>query len=459
MLTTVTTIANVVVVLSLGYLLTVIVAGRRKRPLPIGSTERFTPVFLVPCLNEERVIGPTLERLLKVPRAIVMVVDDGSEDRTSAIVNQHRADAPDRVVLVRRNLPDAQRGKGAALNYGYGKLVSICEDRFLEPEDVVLCVMDADGVIDVEAVDEVQRWFIDPKVAACQILVRIRNRRSLIGRLQDIEFTSFTELVQQGRDTIGSSGLGGNGQFTRLSALLDLGRSPWSDCLVEDLDLGLQLLAKGWELRVCTTTSVGQQGLESVGRLIRQRTRWVQGLFQCWRRIPSILASPMKLRATLDVLYYLLFPGLVCIVWPVAVVTAHAWLLFKVATSDTASSLGNGRFYGALAIWYVFTFGPSQFVAFHYRRRTDEISAPRAFFLGHALAVYQLVWYVAGWKALARIISGAKGWVKTERYVEDHHALALVSAQPDPLLSGDGVGGGDAANTDPVVAPARTEQR
>ena len=434
MLTVVTTIANTVVLLSVGYLLTVIVAGRRKRSMPSGSTERFTAVFVVPCLNEERVLGATLDRLLKVPRSLVMVVDDGSDDATSAIAAEHRGEHPDRVMLVQRRTPDARRGKGAALNYGYNKLVSVCEDRSLEPEDVIVCVMDADGVIEVDAMDEVQRWFLDPKVAACQILVRIRNRTKLIGRLQDIEFTSFTELVQQGRDTIGSSGLGGNGQFTRLSALMELGRQPWSDCLVEDLDLGLQLLSRGWELRVCTSTSVGQQGLESVGRLVRQRTRWVQGLFQCWKRIPEILASPMKMRATLDVLYYLLFPGIVCIVWPVAVITAHAWLLVKVLTSDTSASLGNGRFYVALAMWYAFTFGPSIFVAFHYKHRTDEVSGRRAFFLAHALAAYQLVWYVAGWKALARMISGASGWVKTERYVEDPRAKALGTAGFDSLI-------------------------
>ena len=453
MLTAVTTIANTVVLLSVGYLLTVIVAGRRKRPMPDGSTERFTPVFLVPCLNEERVIGATLDRLLKIPRSFVMVVDDGSDDATAALVAEHRAEHPDRVLLVQRHAPDARRGKGAALNYGYNKLVSVCEDRSLEPHDVIVCVMDADGVIEVDAIDEVQRWFLDPKVAACQILVRIRNRTKLIGRLQDIEFTSFTELVQQGRDTIGSSGLGGNGQFTRMSALLQLGRSPWSDCLVEDLDLGLQLLARGWELRVCTTTSVGQQGLESVGRLVRQRTRWVQGLFQCWKRIPEILASPMRMRATLDVLYYLLFPGLVCIVWPVVVVTAHAWLLVGVLTSDTTSSLGNGRFYSSLAMWYLFTFGPSLFVVFHYKRRTDEISGRRSFLLAHALAAYQLVWYVAGWKAMARMVSGTRGWVKTERYVEDPRIRVLGAGAPDALIAA-----AQAAGAAPVgmAEPARS---
>ncbi|MGH2968452.1 MAG: hypothetical protein ACRDK0_05240 [Solirubrobacteraceae bacterium] len=46
----------------------------------------------------------------------------------------------------------------------------------------------------------------------------------------------FSRLVQAGRDPLGSVGLGGNGQFVRLSALQDMGDSPWSRCLTEDLD-------------------------------------------------------------------------------------------------------------------------------------------------------------------------------------------------------------------------------
>ncbi len=422
-------------------------AGRRRPIVTEGPTDRLVPVFIVPCLNEERVIGQTLDRLLSIDRALVVVIDDGSEDATAQLV---RGRQNDRVLLVQRSLPNARHGKGAALNYGFGQLVNWTASQGIDPAKTIVCVMDADGVIDDEAIDRVLPYFLEAGIGGCQILVRIRNREKLIGRMQDVEFTTFTELVQSGRQTIGSSGLGGNGQFTRLSALQQLGNHPWSDCLVEDLDLGLQLLANGWELRVCTDTSVGQQGLESVGRLVRQRTRWVQGLFQTWRRIPQILASPMKLRAQIDVLYSLVFPGVVTVVWPVVIVIAHFYFVKLLLANDTGAAAGSVNWWATLAVWYSFTFGPALYLLFHYRRRTREMSIIGAFLTAHVYAAFQLIWYLAGWKALARIITRRRGWVKTERYVEP---LAIEVNPSSYAPVGASSGGGVA------VDPAPTQQR
>jgi 1,2-diacylglycerol 3-beta-glucosyltransferase len=38
--------------------------------------------------------------------------------------------------------------------------------------------------------------------------------------------------------------------------------------------------------------------------------------------------------------------------------------------------------------------------------------------LGHAFAVYSLLWMVAGYWALGRILRGRKSWHKTERLIE-----------------------------------------
>src|SRR5687768_544238 len=56
---------------------------------PAIGVDDLSFVFLVPCLNEELVIGPSLERLLSFPqRAMtVLVIDDGSDDATAQIVS------------------------------------------------------------------------------------------------------------------------------------------------------------------------------------------------------------------------------------------------------------------------------------------------------------------------------------------------------------------------------------
>ena len=78
-----------------------------------------------------------------------------------------------------------------------------------------------------------------------QSLVRIYNRGHLLTWLQDVEFSVYGYLFQAGRDHWGTAGMGGNGQFNRLSALDDIAdeEGPWRDRLTEDQDLGLRLIA------------------------------------------------------------------------------------------------------------------------------------------------------------------------------------------------------------------------
>jgi hypothetical protein len=70
---------------------------------------------------------------------------------------------------------------------------------------------------------EVARLLQDPAVGAVQCRVRIHNRDKILGAVQDLEFGSIVNASQILRNSTGSVGLGGNGQFTRLSALTALG--------------------------------------------------------------------------------------------------------------------------------------------------------------------------------------------------------------------------------------------
>ena len=75
-----------VVVFGLAYLL--LFAGLAhvgQRPPPPGRRPFF--VFVVPCLNEELVIGRCLDKLLALPSTdfAILVVDDGSDDGTAAV--------------------------------------------------------------------------------------------------------------------------------------------------------------------------------------------------------------------------------------------------------------------------------------------------------------------------------------------------------------------------------------
>src|SRR5262249_16835933 len=108
---------------SIGYTFMLFAIGQYRRELRFAVPEGVAFVFVVPCLNEETVIGATIERLLSTPDTFkkhVIVVDDGSTDATRRIVEQK---VGAHVSLVKRDLPNAAQGKGAALNAAYQSLL------------------------------------------------------------------------------------------------------------------------------------------------------------------------------------------------------------------------------------------------------------------------------------------------------------------------------------------------
>jgi 1,2-diacylglycerol 3-beta-glucosyltransferase len=381
-------------------------------PPPPGRRPFF--VFVVPCLNEELVIRASLERLLALPQRNVAIVcvDDGSDDGTAGIV---RESDPRRVWLLRRSPPEARKGKGQALNaaYRYVHESGLLDGR--SSSDVILCVLDADGRLAPNAITEVAPFFRDPKVGAVQVGVRMYNvHERLIARMQDLEFVAFTEVFQRGRMRLGSVGLGGNGQFTRLSALEALGDAPWTDCLTEDLDLGVRLLVEGWENRFCPTTEVSQQAVTSVRRLIRQRSRWFQGHLQCWRRIPLVLRSALPGRTTADLVYHLSSPAVVLL----TSVPLLAFLVVLAASLASPSQLASGLAGGSLeslGLWYLLAFGLAPCYAFAYWLKTPDTSFAKALGLAHMYTLYSYLWFPAGWLAVSRVALGRRGWAKTAR--------------------------------------------
>lgn len=408
---------EVAVIVSVAYLLMLFTLSRRQRPEVLPAPAGLAFAFVIPCLDESAVIGATLDSLVPVLRGgdVVLVVDDGSSDETPDIV---RAYPSPRVHLLRRELPDARKGKGEALNAAVRHLA--LSDLFSgrSADDVVVAVFDADGRIAAETLDAVGGYFRDPKLGAVQIGVEMRNATTnLLARMQDMEFAVFTEIFQRARQQIGSVGLGGNGQFVRLSALHSLGERPWTSCLTEDLDLGLRLLLGGWRNSYCPSVAVDQQAVTEVRRWIRQRARWFQGHLQCWRHIPAILRSPLRAKTASDLVWYLTLPVAVLLL-PLAIVPITALFAFQALTEPGYAAHLLLADHGApLWLMYLLCFGPAYPYALVYWLR-GRAGLGRSIVLAHAFELYSYLWLVSGWMAIARVARRKRGWDKTARVRE-----------------------------------------
>jgi cellulose synthase/poly-beta-1,6-N-acetylglucosamine synthase-like glycosyltransferase len=299
------------------------------------------------------------------------------------------------------------------------------------PDEVVVAIFDADGGLAPEALSVVAGYFRDPRAGAVQIGVQMRNADvNLLARMQDMEFTVFTEVFQRARQLIGSVGLGGNGQFVRLAALDSLGESPWTSCLTEDLDLGVRLLLDGWRNIYCPTVCVDQQAVTQIRRWLRQRARWFHGHMQCWRLVPRILRSDLGARSASDLVWYLMLPVAVLLIPLAAMPLFFAMLAILLASPGHAAGLASGSNAMLVALVYLLSFGPAYPYAFVYwlRGRSGFV---RALLLAHAFEVYSHLWLIAGWMAVVRIVLRKRGWEKTARLAEPPRTPVPVLGEAD----------------------------
>lgn len=400
-----------IIVLAVVYNTGMFGLSRRSHRRAAGRPGSRLYVFILACLNEEKVIAASLERITSLhgDNFVAMVIDDASDDGTARVV---RDIGSPKVALYQRKMPNARRGKGAALNAGLRRLRDAKIVSRYDPDDVIICVVDADGRLDPQILQEVNPHFDDPTTGAVQVGVRMYNRKQgLLARLQDMEFVVYGDIFQSARQHIGSVGMGGNGQFMRLSALDSLPGDPWSDCLTEDLDLGVRLLAQGWRNSHCLTAAVHQQAVLSLGRLLRQRSRWFQGHMQAARLAPLILRK-IAPRPAVDLLYHLSSPVLLLL-------TSLLPLSFLLAFAGTViASVVSGHL--LLSPWwlpwfYLMTFGVASAYTHVYRKREPSLGILRSLLLGHVYVLYGYIWFVAGWWAVGRTLRGRQTWLKTAR--------------------------------------------
>ncbi|MGD1058668.1 MAG: glycosyltransferase family 2 protein [Solirubrobacteraceae bacterium] len=414
-------VASVVVYYAVLFCVSLMRHGTANGELPTAY------VIFVAALDEEAVIGQTVERLLQLdyPRFVVCVGDDGSTDATPKILARYSENP--HVSVLRREHPRAQSGKSDVLNECMEHTMRMLDSEHpvlggLDPAAVVVGIVDADGQLDRETLQAVGPYFGEARVASVQIGVRIANASTnLLTRMQDMEFVGFSAFVQRARDRVGSSGLGGNGQFTRLSALLDLKAArggPWKvDALTEDLELGLALVCRGWRTRYCPTVYVAQQGLPGWRALFRQRTRWIQGHYRCWGYLPRLMGAPATLMTRLDLSLYLLLIVTVIVVSFNAVVATLMIAGVITTHNDFLSFLHAGSSRNAVSL----TIGIAPLAMFMYVYQRNATKGYRPWEIpaaGLVFTLYTYVWIFATLRAFARNLTGRRNWVKTPRVAE-----------------------------------------
>ena len=232
--------------------------------LPVLSEYPMVSI-LVPCYNEGENVRETIEYLTEqhYPNYEIIAINDGSKDNTLEILHE-LAEQYSQLRVV--NLASNQ-----------GKAVGLRTAALLANSEILIGI-DGDALLAPNATAWIVRHFLeDPNVGAVTGNPRIRNRSSLLGKIQVGEFSAIVGMIKRAQRAYGHIfTISGVIAGFRKTALHDVGY--WSpDMVTEDIDISWKLQLAGWSIRFEPNALCWVLMPETLIGLWKQRTRWAQG--------------------------------------------------------------------------------------------------------------------------------------------------------------------------------------
>ena len=242
----------------------------RKRQVP-EVAGGFLPrvAVLIPAYNEEKVIVRTIRSVLNsdYPHLRIIVIDDGSADRTSEVA---RHAYPEEIAAgMLTVLRTVNGGKAEALNFAVADL-----------EEEFYVGIDADTVIAADAVSKLVCHFADPKIGAVAGNAKVGNRVNLWTRWQALEYITSQNFERRALDlfnvvTVVPGAIGA----WRTEAVRQGGCYP-VNTVAEDADLTMNLLEQGYKVIYEDRALAFTEAPATARGLMRQRFRWSFGTLQ-----------------------------------------------------------------------------------------------------------------------------------------------------------------------------------
>jgi biofilm PGA synthesis N-glycosyltransferase PgaC len=224
---------------------------------------------------EEAVIERTLGALLALdyPAYEIVVVDDGSTDRTAELLRPYAADGRIRLVEKRRN-----EGKAMALN-----------DAIPIARGEIVTIVDADIQPCGDTLRHLVAHFQHGRVAAVAGNPQVTNVSSLLAKVQATEFASIVSVLRRAQRVWGRIlTVSGAVCAFRKTAIVDVGLFD-PEMATEDIALTWKLQRRFYDVRYEPRAVVAMQVPETMRGLYRQRRRWATGLAQVLRRNAPML--------------------------------------------------------------------------------------------------------------------------------------------------------------------------
>lgn len=325
---------------------------------------------IVPAFNEETCIVDALKRLLKNPYFNqIIVVNDGSTDKTGMLLDLLAATEPRLLVVHQENT-----GKGGALMAGVAK--TQMPYVFLTDADT-LVPHDSDGIgyllaeleLGADAVGGVPLSDLE----GAGLLPHIRASTKLVA----ISFMRTFQQIVGGAPFLISGACG----LFRTEVLREI---PFSDrTKVEDLDLTWTMIGKGKKIRQSNRCFVYSQECNSLKAEWLRWRRWIVGYAVCMRLHRNLLLTRYGLLTIIPVF--------------LSSFIAFGFMAFAMAPVIYRGEFADLPLYLLPWVWVLIVYAIGLIAAVHHRRPWLFLLAPAA--LVYVVMSYS-VWIIHGLKGL-----------------------------------------------------------
>jgi cellulose synthase/poly-beta-1,6-N-acetylglucosamine synthase-like glycosyltransferase/peptidoglycan/xylan/chitin deacetylase (PgdA/CDA1 family)/spore germination protein YaaH len=380
--------------------------------------------ILIPAYNEEKVIVRTIRSVMMstYKNLRVIVIDDGSSDRTAEVAREaYPGEIASGRLLV---LTKPNSGKAQSLNFAL--------DFF---DDEIFIGIDADTVIAHDAVANLVPHFANPRIGAVAGNAKVGNRVNLWTRWQALEYITSQNFERRALDLFDVVMVVPGAIGAWRTSLVKAAGGYAADTVAEDADLTMNLLEQGYSViyedqsLAFTEAPINADGLKS------QRFRWSFGMLQAvfkhrgaFKRhramgffaLPNILVFQIVL-PLLSPLIDLMFVGGVL----------H-YIIDRHFHPEAASAASLYRLLGFFLTFLLIDFATSA-LAFSLERR-HPASKGDVWLLAHIWLqrfTYRQVFSVVLFKTIKRAIDGKPfSWDKLERTATMSESTENITAGP-----------------------------
>lgn len=283
---------------------------------PYENLESQGVSVLIPAHNESLHIEETIKTILEsnYPQFEIIIVDDASTD-----------DTHEKILALSKKYPNVRtlhfeqnRGKPTGLNYAA-----------LAANYDLLLVIDADVLLDRDSMANMALHFqYGPRVGAVTGNPRVRNRDTLIEKIQVAEYSSIIGLIKRGQRILGKIfTVSGAIVMFRKGAVFDVGL--WDiDMITDDINISWKLQKRFYDIRYESLALCWTVVPDNLKQLWRQRLRWSQGGVEVlvkhrdvWKSFKQRRFWPVYIEYFVSTLWsflflLFLFISIVCLIYP-----------------------------------------------------------------------------------------------------------------------------------------------